>query len=320
MHYPTDTNLLFDALRKVITLSARASKDWNLLGWGKSGYNLRQVKRLLRRTQKVKPSTSLDEKKKAKRERERKKAYCKYLKQAQVLVQRGQETLLILSKDDEGSPFSVAVELVCFLNHARRQIDQIERRVLWGETIPHGEKVFSLFEPHTEWISKGKAGVPVELGLNTCILEDQYGFILHHQVMVGQTNDGVAVPMVEQTKARFPTLKQCSFDQGFYSPNKRSKLRGLLDLSILPSKGRRSKQEEAFETSDAFVVARRQHASVESAINALEVHGLDRCLDHGIDGFKRYVALAVVARNIQKVGALLQKKEAKAHKRRKKAA
>ena len=73
MHYPTDTNLLFDALRKVITLSARASKDWNLLGWGKSGYNLRQVKRLLRRTQKVKPSTSLDEKKKAKRERERKK-------------------------------------------------------------------------------------------------------------------------------------------------------------------------------------------------------------------------------------------------------
>ena len=173
MYYPTDTNLLFDALRKVITLSARASKDWNLLGWGKSGYNLRQVKRLLRRTQKVKPSTSLDEKKKAKRERERKKAYCKYLKQAQVLVQRGQETLLILSKDDEGSPFSVAVELVRFLNHARRQIDQIERRVLWGETIPHGEKVFSLFEPHTEWISKGKAGVPVELGLNTCILEDQ---------------------------------------------------------------------------------------------------------------------------------------------------
>ena len=135
MHYSTDTNLLFDALRKVITLSARASKDWNLLGWGKSGYNLRQVKRLLRRTQKVKTSTSLDEKKKAKRERERKKAYCKYLKQAQVLVQRGQETLLILSKDDEGSPFSVAVELVRFLNHARRQIDQIERRVLWGESV-----------------------------------------------------------------------------------------------------------------------------------------------------------------------------------------
>ena len=47
----------------------------------------------------------------------------------------------------------------------------------------------------------------------------------------------------------------------------------------------------------------------------LEVHGLDRCPDQGIDGFKRYVALAVVERNIQQVGALLQKKEETAHKR-----
>jgi IS5 family transposase len=50
------------------------------------------------------------------------------------------------------------------------------------------------------------------------------------------------------------------------------------------------------------------HSAVESGINALEVHGLDRCLDHGIDGFRRYVALAIVARNMQKLGAELQKK------------
>jgi hypothetical protein len=49
---------------------------------------------------------------------------------------------------------------------------------------------------------------------------------------------------------------------------------------------------------------------VESAINALEAHGLDRCPDRGIDGFKRYVALAVVARNIQRLGAILQQQEA----------
>jgi hypothetical protein len=48
---------------------------------------------------------------------------------------------------------------------------------------------------------------------------------------------------------------------------------------------------------------------VESAINALEVHGLDLCRDHGITGFKRYVALAVVARNIQRLGAILQARE-----------
>jgi hypothetical protein len=56
-------------------------------------------------------------------------------------------------------------ELDGYLVHAERQIDQIQRRVLEGEVIPHHEKVFSIFEPHTEWIVKGKAGVPVELGL-----------------------------------------------------------------------------------------------------------------------------------------------------------
>jgi hypothetical protein len=43
----------------------------------------------------------------------------------------------------------------------------------------------------------------------------------------------------------------------------------------------------------------------------LENHGLDRCLDHGIEGFKRYVALAVVARNIQIMGHVLQQKKLK---------
>ena len=70
-----------------------------------------------------------------------------------------------------------------------------------------------------------------------------------------------------------------------------------------------------------FTTARRQHAAVESAINALEVHGLDRCPDHGIDGFKRYVALAVLARIIQQLGARLKKKKVRlATRRRKKAA
>ncbi len=48
----------------------------------------------------------------------------------------------------------------------------------------------------------------------------------------------------------------------------------------------------------------------QSAINALEAHGLDRCPDHGLDGFKRYVALAVVGRNLHRLGALLLAAEA----------
>ena len=67
--------------------------------------------------------------------------------------------------------------------HAVRQIDQIDQRILKGETIPQNEKVFSIFEPHTRWISKGKTGRTVELGVPVCIIEDPYQFILHHEVM-----------------------------------------------------------------------------------------------------------------------------------------
>ena len=88
--------------------------------------------------------------------------------------------------------------------HAHRQID---RRVLQGERIPHEEKVFSLFQPHTEWISKGKAGVPVELGLRVCVMEDRDRFILHHQVMEKRTDDQAAMSMVDETRERFPTFR-----------------------------------------------------------------------------------------------------------------
>ena len=88
-----------------------------------------------------------------------------------------------------------------------------------------------------------------------------------------------------------------------------------MKLVALPRKGKRSQQAQAIEYADDFVKARRQHSAVESAINALEVHGLDRCPDRGLAGFKRYVALAVVGRNIHRIGAILREEEIKRIKR-----
>ena len=78
-----------------------------------------------------------------------------------------------------------------YLGHAVRQIDHVERRLLKGETIPQDEKVFSIFESHTRWISKGKAGTPVELGVPVCVLEDNHGFILHHEGEVARQRRGL---------------------------------------------------------------------------------------------------------------------------------
>jgi hypothetical protein len=196
------------------------------------------------------------------------------------------------------------------MRHAERQIDQIDRRVLQGQHIPHEEKVFSLFQPHTEWISKGKAGVPVELGLRVCVVEDQHRFILNHQVMQGTTDDAVAVSIVEETKQRFGTLRSVSMDKGFHSKDNQVKIREIVNLVVIPKKGRLSVADRAIESGPEFVRLRQEHSAVESAINALEQHGLDVCPDHGIVGFKRYVALAVVARNVQRLGAILRQQGA----------
>ena len=83
-----------------------------------------------------------------------------------------------------------------FIGHAYRQIDQINRRVILKQVIPHSEKVFSLFNPFTEWISKGKAGVPVELGLRVSISTDQQGFILGHKTMMQEQDVDVAIAII----------------------------------------------------------------------------------------------------------------------------
>ncbi len=70
-------------------------------------------------------------------------------------------------------------------------------------------------------------------------------------------------------------------------------------LDAIRKRAALSEADKQVEYSEEFIVARHRHAAVESAINALENNGMDRCLDFGLDGFKRYVSLAVLARNIQ---------------------
>ncbi|MCP4372187.1 MAG: ISNCY family transposase [Deltaproteobacteria bacterium] len=308
VHYPTDTSLLFDAIRVVIKLLMQLCLLCGLSEWEAGNRKIKQVKKLLRKIQNLKHSRSKDEKKQEARKKLIIEAHQEYLNGVAGLLDQVDKTLqTICIKFPWAKPNLLKIEK--FIDHAKRQTNQIERRVIKGETISHEEKVFSIFEGHTEWISKGKVGVEVELGLNVCILEDRHGFILHHHVMQKQTDSQVAVPMIEEAQARFPNLAICSFDKGFHSPENQEKLADLLELTVLPKKGNLSKKEQKRENSEKFIDARRQHAAVESAINALEHHGLDRCPDHGLEGFKRYAALAVVARNIQILGVYLRRQE-----------
>jgi len=304
VHYPTDINLLFDAMRKVINLVARVCDKNGLSSWRQNAYNVRKLKRLHRKAQSLKRSKAKKKDKVEEKSARIAKAHREYIDQADIYLEKAEATLDFLLSTNRLSVITYDT-IGYYMRHAVRQIDQIRRRVLNGEKIPHEEKVFSIFEEHTEWISKGKAGVPQELGLKVCVVEDQYGFILNHMVMRNTTDEKIAIPFIRATKERFPQLSSCSFDKNFYTPVNRKQLEKILDLVVLPKKGRRSEEERTFENSDEFVRQRSQHPAVESGINALENHGLDRCLDHGLRGFERYVTLAVVSRNIQILGVII---------------
>ncbi len=307
VHFPTDINLLSDACRKIIEFASASAHEHKLPGWRQHRYLQRQHKKLYHTVRNLKHSTSADELQKSKRQHDIEMAHIEYLKLSLKIIRMADVTYSVLTKHQPDEPRLEALSY--YLLHAKHQVSLIHRRVIEHETIPHAEKIFSLFEPHTEWVSKGKAGVPVELGLRVCVLQDQFGFTLHHQVMEKQTDDQVTVPMAKGAKERFPVLSQVSYDKGFWSPDNLVKLENLLDRAVLPKKGKMSLEDKKRESHLAFVRAKRQHSAVESDINALEAHGLDKCPDKGLDAFKRYVSLAVVANNLQRLGKVLLERD-----------
>jgi hypothetical protein len=300
VHFPTDINLLWDAVRKVLTLIHRFSEETGIVGWRQAPHLLRKVKRHFRAVQKLRE--------KDKASKECLAATRNYIDSIKDILERAVASIVPFMRSGDWRR-QAAEEIGYFCKQGSKLIDQIERRCFNGEKISHDEKMFSLFEPYTEWISKGKAGVPQELGLRVAIVESSEGFILHHRVMEQETDDKAAIPMVKETLARFKNIVSCSFDKGFHSPDNQEKLSKLLGFCVLPRKGHLDQAQRKHESSPLFKERRRKHSAVESAINALENHGLDRVLDKGINGFKRYVALSVVARNIQLIGRMLQEKE-----------
>lgn len=292
-----------DACRKVIEFAAALSGQYKLPGWRQQEHLKREHRKHYHTVRNLKHSAAACDAKKQHRQHDIEIAHLDYIQYSLNLLHKAEHTSALIQKSQPDE--SRLENLKYHIAHSYHQIDLIYRRVIEHQEIPHGEKVFSIFEPHTEWISKGKAGVPVELGLRVCVLQDQFGFTLNHRVMQKQTDDQVAVPIVKAAKACFPRLTQVSFDKGFWSPGNLEKLEELLERVILPKKGRLSEADKKREHHIEFIRAKRKHSAVESDINALENSGLDKCPDKGIEAFKRYVALAVVGNNLKRLGKVL---------------
>ena len=88
-----------------------------------------------------------------------------------------------------------------------KHLDLVRRRLLQEESIPAQEKVFSLFEPHTEWIQKGKQRPNVKLGHRLLIATDQHQLIQDYDVPVGQADVDQSIPVADRRLGRYPDFR-----------------------------------------------------------------------------------------------------------------
>lgn len=309
VHFPTDINLLWDGARKCIELASDLSDRLGIEGWRKSKLWKKLIKNQMRQVGRINQGGG-----KNKGERLR-QAVLTYLKKARELASKIQTNIQELAlRVTSPSEIVELDEIRYFYDMLIKHIDLVDRRLLQGEKIPHEEKVFSLFEPHTEWINKGKTRPPVELGHKLLLTTDQYQLILDYKVMDQNADQLETLPLTERLFENYgeQAFGSMSFDKGFSNQEVRKELEEHVDLVVMPKKGRRNAQDRERESARKFVKTKNQHSAVESEINSLEHHGLNRCPDKGMHGYERYVGFGILAYNLHQIGKCLLAKQRKA--------
>jgi IS5 family transposase len=313
IHFPTDSTLLWDCVR-VLTRNARGILD-ELPGLPERFSNrTRSARRRMQEIQRLTPKQ---------REHQQVGKYRDLIKITQQVV----DTARAVAK---AAPRPAAKELDLMgmlrvdarcaeIKHyaglADRVLAQSRRRVLEGEQVAAQEKLYSIFEPHTDLIKRGKANKPVEFGHKVFLAETRRGLILDYWVIDGNPTDDVHVKQwLERHIDRFAAAPHlCATDRGFYSrDNVDAVRRSGVHIESLPQRGgHKSEQRQAHEKSRAFKRAQRFRAGVEGRISVLmRGRGMRRCLLEGKERFDLFLATVVLANNLLVIAAHLEKRAA----------
>jgi transposase, IS5 family len=301
VHFPTDVNLLWDAQRKCADLLMPLVAAARLGGWRKCQEWQRKLKRQMIGLTRLASGGG------PKKEERKQAAAQAYVEDSYRFEEKVFTTIQVLPVPQDPVEWAQRGQLDYFHTMMIKQLDLVERRWLRGETIPHEEKIFSLFEPHTEWIKKGKLFPPVELGHRVLLTTDQHELILDYKVMAQPNDADEVIALADRLLASYGLtgVASLSFDKGFSRKEDRELLELYIPEVVMPKRGKRNLQEQEREHQRRFAALRRKHNAIESDINALEHHGLDRCPDKGLHGFKRYVGFGVLAYNLHKIGKRL---------------
>jgi transposase, IS5 family len=309
VHYPTESSLIGDGLRKVVTLAATLAADHGYPGWRQQRQLLKNVKKLVRQIGQAARA-------KGQGADRLKPGYKELLAVAENLLERARQLLRTLACRVDvdaidwlgtglGGPTR---QLLHYLQLTAKVCGTARRRVLLGETIANEEKLFSIFEPHTELIKRGKQPNPIQYGHSVLVIEDAAGFICAYQVLAnGVLDQDVLVPAMTELQARMGgNVQRASFDRAFHTPDNQEKLAQIVPQPCIPKKGYLSGRRQQEEATVAFRQARQHHPGVESTIGALQVgNGQERCRDKSKRGYERYVGLGILGRNLHVLGKLL---------------
>ena len=290
IHYPTDSSLLWDSFRTVARLIRGIQQERPELGFHHRFHD-KKVKKL---------STFI-----GRNAASKSKATQRQVKQHyRVLIARvrwihgvGQNVLAQLGLAGYDAP-----DLAHYLPLVHQIVTQADQRVLQGRKLPADEKLYSLFEEHTELIKRGKASKPIEFGHKILLAQTGEKFIHHYEVMAQRCDDkdllGPALEAHRDLFGCYPAL--VAADKGFYESKKQlTALEGKIQTVSIAKKGRRNPDEQARESSEAFVDGQRFRAGVEGSISVLKrAFRLGRCLFKGFKNYAASVGLAVLCHNL----------------------
>ena len=314
IHYPTESSVIADGLRKIVNLAAELATEHALGGW-------RQAKHLLKKARGLARAIGRASRAKGQGADRLQPGYKKLLTLAEDLVERARQLLRSLRFKPDPVAFALEnvkngtaplttpeAELLGFIVLTEKVCDNARRRVLHGETLANEEKIHSIFEPHTELIKRGKQPNPIEFGHKVLVIEDAAGFVVDYRVVEnGVLDQDLVVPVMKKLQKRFDgKIKSASFDRGFHTPQNQEDLAEIVRTPCIAAKGAEKGRQQQKEGTVAFRKARQNHPGVESVIGALQKgNGLKRSRDRGKRGYERYVALGILGRNLQTLGKLL---------------
>ncbi len=310
IHYPTDSGLLWDAVR-VLTRSAQRLLD-EVPELPERLFNRTRAAR--RRMQDIHRLT------RGARQAQQEPKYRELLTiTVQVLTNVravAKAARLIVPRLEFES--GLRVQALCQQIHhyaalADRVVAQTRRRVLEHGSVPAEEKLYSIFEAHTDLIKRGKAQKPVEFGHKLFLAESRRGLILDYQVLTGNPpDDGHVQPWLRRHVERFGAAPDLAAgDRGFYSVANVEALHAHgVHLECLPQRGGyRTEQRTAYEKSRRFKQGQKFRAGIEGRISVLaRGRGLNRCPLKGRERFELFVGLVVLANNLLVVGRALARR------------